>query len=123
MIGGVPGIMFGIASVITWLVAPPVFAFVIAQAGLAALATPPYSLSVVAAELALFGVIFTDPVHPWTQQSRATTVICVGFLTGGLWIGRSRPVWSLAVGVLAVFAVLLYAGHRYELLTTRQLET
>jgi hypothetical protein len=123
VLGGLTGAVFGIAAAIAWVAGPPVFAFVLAQAGLAALVSPPYSLLVALAELLLLVVLLSDPRVPWTGWSHTLAVSAVAVLVGLGWLLQSLSLWGLAVGTVVMLAVFIYAVHRYELLVTHQLHT
>jgi len=120
--GGGPGIVFGLAAIVAWLAAPPVFAFVIAQAALAAVMSPPYDLRFVAAELATATLLLADTELPITLRTHGAAVCLVAVLIGGLWLVQPTAIWVTAISSLVSIGGLLYAGHRYELLTTAQLE-
>jgi len=120
-LGGVAGVLFGGVAIGAWLVAPPVFAFVLAQASVAAISPTQFSLSVAGIELALLVVLLSDVTVPWTATSRGVTALCA--ILGGalIWVGQPLPTWQLALAVLAVATLFIYGVHRYELLTTNQL--
>lgn len=120
-LGGLPGVLFGVGAVGAWIAGPPVFAFVIAQAGVGAVFTPSFSLGVIGTELALVVVLLSDATLPWTNLSRGIAGGCAIFGGAVIWGGQSLPTWQLAGLILALGALLIYAVHRYELLTTNQL--
>lgn len=122
-LGGLSGIAFGVVAGVSWVLGPPVFAFVLGQAGLAAIATPPYSWLVVATECALIAVLLTDSRIPWTIQSRGIGLLAAAGLTTGIWLAQPMALWSVAIGCLTLIAVLTYGVHRYELLVTAQLDS
>lgn len=122
ILGGLPGAVFGLIALTSWLVAPPVFAAAFAQAGLAAVATPPYSGLVLGVEVLLLVAFMSDPALPVSGRSRvlgAASIIAIG---SSYWLVRPQPAWIAALGCLAVLTALLYGVHRYELLSTSQLE-
>lgn len=122
LLGGLPGAVFGLTALGVWLVTPPVFAFVLAQAGVAAVTAPPYSTLVFGVEAALLVGVLSDSGIPFTIRSRVAAAGAVTAIAGGLWLNDAQPVWLAAGSTLAVVAVFLYAVHRYELLSTNQLE-
>ncbi|MDL0125597.1 hypothetical protein PNP59_04210 [Halobacterium salinarum] len=120
-LGGVAGVLFGGAAIGAWLVGPPVFAFVISQAGVAAISPVQFSIPIAGMELALLVVLLSDSTVPWTATSRGGAALCA--ILGGalIWVGQHLPTWQLALAVLAVATLCIYGVHRYELLTTNQL--
>lgn len=122
ILGGFPGIIFGLAVVITWLAAPPVFAFVIAQAGLAAFSTPTGSSRFVAAEIAVVALLLSDRQLSVTLRTHGVAICYISLVAGAVWLLQPASIWVGAIVSLAGVAVALYTGHRYELLATGQLE-
>lgn len=122
LLGGLSGAVFGVAALGVWLFAPPVFAFVLAQAGVAAVATTPYPALLVGVEATLFIGVLSDSRVPVTYLSRLAAGGSVAAIAGGVWLLASQSIWMLVIGTLAVVACLLYGVHRYELLLTGQLE-
>jgi len=120
-IGGLLGAVFAFATAIVWLATPPVFAFVIAQAGLAAVIAPPYTLRVIIAELAVLTLVLTDTKLPVTIRTQGLALCWLAVITGVLWLAQPFDIWIGSLAALASIGLLLYAGHRYELLATGQL--
>lgn len=121
LLGGVPGLLFGVAAFIAWLVGPPIFAFIFGQAGLAAVTTSPYTPLVGITEIALVGIVISDPEIPLRPRTQGVALTGGLTLAGIIWLLRTDAIWTGALISLGGFGVLLYAVHRYELLITDQL--
>jgi len=120
-IGGLPGGVFAAAVVIAWLTAPPVFAFVFAQAGLAAVTSPPYPPIVLVGELGVLALAISDPRLPLQARTYGIAVGGVAVLAGAVWLTHTTALWGAVLVSLAGTGMALYGVHRYELLTTGQL--
>lgn len=121
VLGGGTGVVFGLAALGAWVVAPPVFAFVFAQSGLAAVTSPPILLPVAFAEVGLLAMLVTDPESHVSVRDAAIVVVGVGTLTGLVWSLQPTPLWLAAVLVLLGISGFVYGVHRFELLATGQL--
>lgn len=120
-IGGLAGIVFAAAVSILWFVAPPVFAFVFAQAGLAAVTSPPYPPIVLIGELGALAIVGSDPRLPLQARTFGVAIGGLVVLAGAVWVTHTTALWGAALLSLAGMGILLYGVHRYELLTTGQL--
>lgn len=121
VLGGVPGLLFGLAATAAWVVAPPVFAFAVGQAGLAAVVEAPFPPVVAIGELTVLAFLFSDPDLPLTARTWALPALGTAVLAGIVWAAVGEGLAAVGVVCLAGLAVLAYAVHRYELLATGQL--
>jgi hypothetical protein len=121
-LGGVLGGLFALTTVIVWVTAPPVFAFAIAQAGVAALSTPPITLRIMAVELVVLAMVLTDTTLTITVRSHGPAICALAITTGVLWLVQPHPIWIGSLVALTGLGLLVYATHRYELFTTHQLD-
>lgn len=122
VLGGVPGLLFGLVAAAAWTLTAPVFAFVIGQAGIAAVVDAPYPPLVVAAEFAVLALLVSDRSLPPTARTWGVPVLGSTALGLGVWVAYSHSLAAAAVLCLAGATALTYAVHRYELLVTDQLE-
>lgn len=119
--GGVAGLTYGIAAGFLWVITPPVFAFIVAQAGLAAVTGTPLTPLVAAAELGLVGVLASD-LQRFPRSAHA--VAAIGGLCGVLvvtWVTVQSSMLAATAVVIVGCSVVLYAVHRYELIRTGKL--
>lgn len=121
VLGGFPGLLFGLGATLVWLLAPPVFAFAVGQAGVAAVVSIPYPPLIVVAELALLTILIGDNQLPATLRTWTLPVLGSTIVAVGVWTVSSYSLTAAAGFTLAGLAVLTYALHRYELLITDQL--
>lgn len=119
--GGIAGTVFAITAAVAWLFAPPVFAFVLAQAGVAALATQLPTPIIAATELTLLVVLLTDPKLPLTLRPRAAAIVATATVVAIAWVVHPVPSWVTATLVLSGIAAITYAVHRYQLVSTTKL--
>lgn len=121
VLGGVPGLLFGATAVVVWLTTPPVFAFVLAQSGIAAVTSSPATPLVVVAELALLTMLLSDTRLDVSTRPIGGALLGVAVVAVGLWVMQPVSLWLTALGSLLGVSGLIYGVHRYELLATGQL--
>lgn len=121
VLGGLPGLLFGLVAATTWILVPPAFAFAVGQAGVAAVATPPYPPLLVIVEIALLAVLVSDTHLSANVQSQIIPALGIVLVAAGAWGASAHSLAAAAVVCLAGLTTLIYAVHRYELLITDQL--
>jgi hypothetical protein len=121
--GGVTGIAFTVVAATAWWGAPPVFAVILGQAGLAAITAPPYSPLVWVAEGALVVLLLGDPHLKFSLKTASALLGLVTLLTVVTWVAVQQLPRVGATTLLTVSAVLVYGVHRYEVVRTGKLDT
>lgn len=123
LLGGVVGVLAGVATLVVWWYTPGPYAVGVGQFGLVAVAPADALFPILVVELALLGVLVGPDVEAERGQVNAPARVApatVGITSvlglialGALW--TVEAVWSGAL-VLVLTAVLAgYAVHRYEL--------
>lgn len=111
--GGVP-VAFGAAAAVAWVLGPPVFAFTIGQAALAAVVDPSELLLVGVGEAALVGVLFSDTEVPFPIRSWLSALLLAAPVVAATAVLQSRSLRLGAATYVCGFGILLYGVHRYE---------
>jgi len=114
--GGSVSLLFGLTAALAWLFGPPLFAFVLGQAGVAAFAPsmslPTFILVELAVVLLLFGDVAIDsPIHNW---SRAVLLGGIVAITTAVVLTVQSSLLAAGAVCLGAFGVLIYAVDRYE---------
>jgi hypothetical protein len=120
--GGAVPATFGVVIAVVWGLGPPVFAFAIGQAALAAVVSPSDLLVVAVGEAALLGVLLSDVEVPFPVRSWLSGLLLAGPVVAATAVPQSRSLWLGAATCVCGFGGLLYGVHRYERMAVPQPE-
>lgn len=125
VVGGVPGILAGVALAACWYVLGPVYAFAVGQVAAVAVWDGRPLAVVAGLELAVLAVLVAPDLATRSRRRVALWSLAIAVALGGLAYGAQatwETTWATATVVLGVAALAAYGLHRYELLATGALD-